>query len=469
MVEVGLGRNTFRLTLAVGLCSLGVHLRASPGRSPNLYLLAGILAFYLLGWAAVLAFARRRREELAKGFAVASASAVLLVGLMEALVLVHLADFRVLFGTPAAQPWSHPGNLVDPTLLHLHQPHDDFVWDGVRYQYDWNGFRNRLDVRSADVVVVGDSFIEGWGVTAPELVTSRLAGDLQVEVVNLGQSWYGPQQELEVLRRYGLPLRPRVCVWAFFEGNDLQDVERYEKALPVWNELSRRNHSFFLRSFTRNSLYALRRLIRTRLGEDATGTLAYPSGLFHEHGGKDVRMYFEYKSHRLSTKETAALRTVGRVLGEAGGLCQRQGARFLVVFVPSKDRIYLDRTRFAAHAEPLRWGRNDLPRRLERLVRWVDPGAEFVDLTPVFRARAARGDILYFPQDSHWSPLGHAVAARVIAARLRSSSALAEARSSNLREASDAMASALPAGVRGISASRASSRSRFSAAATRSR
>ena len=471
-----LGRTMLRLTLAMGLCALGVHLWASPGRSPNLYLLAGILALYLLGWAAVLGvagIARRRRDELAKGFAVASVSAVLFVGLLEALVLVRLVDFRAVFGTPAAQPWSHPGNLVDPTLLHLHQPHDDFIWDGVRYQYDANGFRNWLDARSADVVVVGDSFIEGWGVAAPELVTARLAGDLHARVVNLGQSWYGPQQELEVLRRYGLPLHPRVCVWAFFEGNDLQDVERYEKALPVWNELSRRNHSFFLRSFTRNSLYALRRLIRTRLGEDATGTLAYPSGLFHQKGGKDVRMYFEYKSHRLSTKETAALHTVGRVLREAGGLCQRQEARFLVVFVPSKDRIYLDRTRFAANAEPLHWERNDLPRRLEELVRRVDPrggpGAEFVDLTPVFRARAARGDVLYFPQDSHWSPLGHAVAAKAIAARLRSSSVLPEAKSSSLREASDAMASALPAGVRGISASRASSRSRFAAAVTRSR
>lgn len=464
-----MGRATLWLTLLGGLCALGIHLRASPKFSPNLYLLSGMLALYLLGWGAALALARRRRDELAKGFAVASAAAVLFVGLLETLVLVRLVDFRVLFGTPAAQPWSHPGNLVDPTLLHLHRPHDDFVWDGVRYQYDRNGFRNQQDPRLADVIVLGDSFIEGWGVTAPELVTSRLAGDLHARVVNLGQSWYGPQQELEVLRRYGLPLHPRACVWAFFEGNDLEDVERYEKALPVWSELSRRNHSFFLRSFTRNSLYALRRFIRTKLGEDATGTLAYPSGLFHERDGRDVRIYFEYKSHRLSKKETVALGTLGRILGKAGELCQGQGARLLVVFVPSKDRVYLDRTRFAANAEPLHWGRNDLPLRLEGLVRRVDPEADFLDLTPAFRARAARGEVLYFPQDSHWSPLGHTVAASAIAARLRRPSAFAEARSSSLREARDAMASARPAGVRGISASRASSRSRFSAAATRSR
>src|SRR5436853_550888 len=180
------GRRTLRLTLLGGLCALGLFAGASPGRFPNVHVLAGLAAMYLFG----------------------------------------------------------------------------------------------------------------WGVTASELVTSRLASDLRRPVVNLGQSWYGPQQELEVLRRFGLPLHPRTCVWAFFEGNDLQDVERYEQALPVWPELSRRNHSFALRSFTRNALYALRRLGRTAGGQDATGTLAYPFGLLRQGDGREVRMYFEYPAHR---------------------------------------------------------------------------------------------------------------------------------------------------------------------------
>ncbi len=413
------GRPTLWLTLVGGLGAFGLFVVASPGRFPNVHVLAGLAAVYLLGWGVLLAFARGRRGGLARGFVVMTAAFLLGVGLLETLVLFHLADFRVLFGTPAAEPWSHPGNLVDPMLLHLHRPHDDFVWDGVRYRYDQHGFRNRPDPRTADVVVIGDSFIEGWGVTASDLLTSRLAADLNRPVVNLGQSWYGPQQELEVLRRFGLPLHPRICVWAFFEGNDLQDVERYQQALPVWPELSQRNHSFALRSFTRNALYALRRLGRTSGGEDATGTLGYPYGIFHENDGRDVRMYFEYKSHRLSPREMGDLDVVRRVLGEAGELCRRQGAQFLVVFVPSKDRIYLDHTRFAAGAEPLHWERNDLPDRLATAVQQADPDAGFLDLTPVFRQRAARGEILYFLQDTHWSPLGHAAAADAIAARLQ--------------------------------------------------
>lgn len=385
-----------------------------PVRYPNLFVLSVLLAVYLLVWGGALLLARRRRREMAKGFAVTSAAVVFAVVLLEILVALHLADFRLLFGTPAAQPWSHPGNLVDETLLHLHRPHDDFVWDGVRYRYDRNGFRNAADVQRADVVVIGDSFIEGWGVTADELVTSRLAADLgDARVANLGQSWYGPQQELEVLRRYGLPLEPRTCVWSFFEGNDLQDVERYTTASKVWPELSRRNHSFVLRSFTRNALHRLRRVVQDRLGEDAMGTLGYPSGVFQPRGGVPVRMYFEYKAHPLSTREEKSLGEVRQVLEEAGRLCGRQGARLLVVFVPTKDRVYKSLCRFAAGAEPLRWGSNDLPRRIEAIAQ--EAGADSLDLTPGFADRAARGEILYFPRDSHWSPAGHRAAAAAIA------------------------------------------------------
>lgn len=466
-------RGALRLTLLGGVCALGVRAWADPGRSPNVYLLSGLLAVYLLAWAALLGIARRRRTELAKGLVAATAAGIACVAFFEALVVLRVLDFRVVFGTPAAQPWSHPGNLVDPTLLHLHRPHDEFVWDGVPYRYDRHGFRNPPELQAADVVVVGDSFIEGWGVMAPELVTSRLGADLRRPVMNLGQSWYGPQQELEVLRRYGLPLHPEVVVWAFFEGNDLQDIRRYEEAAKVWPELSRRNHSFALRSFTRNALYALRRLVQSRMEEDATGTLAYPSGIFHAAGGHDLRMYFEYKAHRLSPREEEAIGKVGTVLAEAGRLCRRQGSSLLVVFVPSKDRVYKDRCRFARGAEPLRWPRNDLPRRLEAVVRRQVPDAGFLDLTPGFQQRADRGEVLYFPRDSHWSPRGHAAAAEAIAARLsyrapRSrawemrSGPWGDASSSRRSDARAAIRKAVSAGLRGSP----SKRSRLPAAAT---
>ena len=91
----------------------------------------------------------------------------------------------------------------------------------VVVRYDRNGFRNSVDLQQADIVVIGDSYIEGYMTPESKLATTLL-GQLQGKTVaNLGHSGYGPQQELVVLKRYGLPLHPHTVIWAFFEGNDL--------------------------------------------------------------------------------------------------------------------------------------------------------------------------------------------------------------------------------------------------------
>ena len=77
-------------------------------------------------------------------------------------------------------------------------------------------------------MIVGDSFVEGLHVAEPDLISARLAERLGEPVANLGRTGYGPQQELEVLRRHGLAMHPRAVVWAFYEGNDLQDVATYD-------------------------------------------------------------------------------------------------------------------------------------------------------------------------------------------------------------------------------------------------
>lgn len=54
---------------------------------------------------------------------------------------------------------------------------------------------------------------------------------MNVPTVNLGQIAYGLRQELEVLKRYALPLSPKLVVWVLSGGNDLRYVDSYEKDL----------------------------------------------------------------------------------------------------------------------------------------------------------------------------------------------------------------------------------------------
>lgn len=392
---------------------------ADPTSQPNHHWLAGIVLSYLLLWSLVFVWSDESKIETAKRFLLTSTSVMFTVCLFEVLVVTRIIDFRILFGTPINKPWAHPDNLLDPKLLHIHKPHSGLRWEGIDYRYDQQGLRNESDFEAADLIVIGDSYIEGWGVSAPDLLTAQLATQLGRTVVNLGQSWYGPQQELELLRRYGLRLRPKVCVWAFFEGNDLKDVHRYNGAARNWEEFSEGLHSFKQRSFTLNAVLAVRRLLalirhsNTAIADNS----GYSSGIYEASPARKIRMYFKYKGHYLSARDEEALEQLRSILGQAYQLCDSSGAKFLVVFIPTKFRVYGHLTDFDTDAPPRYWVVNDLPARVGKIVREGLAHGHYLDLTPTFVEQAKDRAILYLPTDpgEHWSPEGHRAAATAIA------------------------------------------------------
>jgi hypothetical protein len=93
-----------------------------------------------------------------------------------------------------------------------------------------------------------------------------------------------------------------------------------------------------------------------------------------------------------------------------------RGIRLLVVPAPNKESVYPDRLtrRFPAGQGVMSPGTRSLLTRLKAA------GVEYVDLFEVFgQARAGTTAApLYLAQDSHWSPAGVALAAKVVARRL---------------------------------------------------
>src|SRR5262245_31524235 len=126
----------------------------------NRHFLAGILLSYLVLWSLILFWSNTAKVENAQRFLLTSGSVALTVGLLEFLVLADLVDFRVTLGTLEA-PVEHPDNLLDPKLLHIHRPHLQTRYEGIDYRYDQHGLRNEVDLDAADIVVIGDSFVEG--------------------------------------------------------------------------------------------------------------------------------------------------------------------------------------------------------------------------------------------------------------------------------------------------------------------
>jgi len=94
--------------------------------------------------------------------------------------------------------------------------------------YTPEGFRSNSSAAPYEMVVIGDSFVE-IGEDDSMTLSERLKAETGLSTFNLGRGWYGPHQYVELLRRYGLGLRPRFAVLCIFSGNDIEDIRQYEQ------------------------------------------------------------------------------------------------------------------------------------------------------------------------------------------------------------------------------------------------
>ena len=392
------------------------------------HLASNILATYLLAWGGIALVARPPAHELRIRFALMTGAFGCALVFLELLGLVGVVDWTRVFPVPLVDRPHEGRDVPDPELLHIHRPHlresgwtrgdllalTHLAGPSHRYdvRYDQNGFRNSIDLARAEIAVVGDSFIEGGLVPAEQLITSMLGRLQHCTAANLGQAKYGPQQELAVLRRYAVPMVPRICIWAFFEGNDLSEIARYRRIRSQGSSSHRPRAPLVDRSFTKNALSAVIRVSGFDRSLDIERIKH--SGLLRTSRDGAVRLFFHYPGLPLSARDRGALDDLISILTSAADLCERNRVRLVIVFIPTKYRVYRDNVRFDTDSPCQDWERNDLPESLRARVSRISPEIGFVDLTGPFRDRADGGALLYYPDDTHWSPEGHAFAAQIL-------------------------------------------------------
>lgn len=388
-------------------------------------------ATWLAAWVVLCVRSRTPLRLAAMRFAAVHLALLVLVGLLEIPALLGMVDYRLVFAVPIVSPSRDPRFLPDPELVYIAAPHDRRTGDdglgniacvyevpdrethAFDVRCDARGFRNRVTLDRADVAVVGDSFVANDYVFDGYTATSVLERRLRVPVCNLAQRGYGPQQEAVVVRRFAITLHPKVVVWVFFEGNDLEDVYGYRDIMADLPAARAARHGFAARSFTRNVLESLMYLV----GNPRDSAL--PLSAWWTAPGRRERVYFLDPLGPLPPRSLAALDDVAGILAGTAKLCDDAGARFVVAFAPDKFRACRRALEFEPGAEPARWTVNDLPERLAAIVRGLPGGAKFVDLTPALAASSDAGDLPYFRDDTHWNNSGNRVVADTLAAALR--------------------------------------------------
>jgi hypothetical protein len=333
---------------------------------------------------------------------------------------------------------------------------------GARVAYRRREYRtevaiNRLGLRDpergyeappgvARVLALGDSFVEGYSVSLAETLTQKLEEGLRhagcaVEVINGGTAAYSTDQELLFYRSEGVKYRPGL-VLVFFHYNDVVYSDRQDyfgRPKPIFEMRTGGLvlHRYPVRRMPRARAApapqppperedgggsALRELVKERLwyGVPELHDRLARLGLWAPMPRLVPRTEFRVFEDRPQPVVEGAWHRVEAILSALSRETAERGARLALVHVPTRmevdDRSWALTKRLYGLAEPP-WDRHLVARRLAAIgARLALP---VLDLTADLR-RADRGLLgrTYFTHDVHWTPRGHAAAARATQAFL---------------------------------------------------
>ena len=318
----------------------------------------GLLLTYVAIWAIVASWLRAPPRRVLLRALATTGTLCALVLLLELPAMVGLVSYAPLleataitdafvddaqlsFRRPSRQSWAGVlgGDVVSGWNLPIGAPKQ------ISFTTDALGFRNRVTREQADVVLLGDSYVEGWHVSDDETAAVVLERLLARPVSNLGVSGFGTLQQLIVLRRFALPLRPKLAVWFFFEGNDLYDDQEFENMLVYLEDhdiaelgadtgsgvdWSRRRRA----SFVRNAYGLVRRASHTFVRQALP-----PHGWYRDQTGVRHQLFFyNYAALTFTDYEEERFETTKATFREGLALGREQGVAMALLFVPMKFR-----------------------------------------------------------------------------------------------------------------------------------
>jgi hypothetical protein len=291
------------------------------------------------------------------------------------------------------------------------------------------------------VLLLGDSFVEGYTVEEPATVGQVLEDSLRAngdawEVINGGTHGWSTDQEYLFWRDEGARYRPDVVV-LFFYYNDLagnltaDGKPRFEPdaggqlRLANWpvprppageaqEELSR---PFYLQPW-RGSM-ALRLLSnRTSAGNpDLHRALARVGLVDPPRDGPPPAELWPFSAVHVRETDGMWERTIA-ILDLLAREVETAGARLLVFYVPA--RFEVDERAWGLTRRRYRLGPRWKPERVVERLRDACAGLSLplLDPRPELSEQERSGRGTYHPQDGHWTAVGHATAAAVVAREL---------------------------------------------------
>jgi acetyltransferase AlgX (SGNH hydrolase-like protein) len=343
---------------------------------------------------------RLLRLSAAVGFSV-----LLTVALLE--VAVHGLVEAGLLQTPRpARPDTRFWQGDHPRFGVWHRPgtslrHKTDCFDVV---YETNSIGARDRERSAKplgrrILVLGDSFLEGWGLPLAERLSDRLEAQTGVEHLNLAMSHFGPYQSFLAYEEFAPRFAHDGVLVGIVPVNDFRDLD-YEHARTAPGYEYRYRPYLVGRYPDYRSVFlhepwwqtAPRRL---SYAWNAVDRVLHPP----EASPRPVSAFYRFTEEDFDRLRFCLERLVARA----------EGRPVAVVLIP-------------AEVDLLRYAPPD-PSPLAQRLRGALGGSsvQVVDLLPPLAERAATPESYYFPCDYHWNAAANEVAAAILRDVLRGS------------------------------------------------
>jgi hypothetical protein len=328
---------------------------------------------------------------------------------------IHYADADIFY-------WE--ASLVQP-------PAENGLEARVRWRTDEFGFPNPAPIPSSvDVVVLGRSYAMGAQAQNPWPDILRSEGGLRV--LNLSQTGAGLGQKWDYFTRFGLPRKPRFVV---IEILPPMDILQYGGAEPLVVE----RVAFPL------AQSVLRKLLPPAARPESGGYI-YPLPLEFDGGSAQAVFYSRYLSAlTLSAQDWTGSEDWKNFLADLTGMIstlRRDGIVPILLFVPTKETVYVPRVISASILEPalavagswkltggrLQWSAEETDAGMVRadatsaedLVRdlALRQSLCLVDPSDAFWQSIRSGADPFMRYDTHWSAVGHELVADEILSAL---------------------------------------------------